>query len=741
MFNKRLASCLYFALFSSAVMSDGLDPNALVWKSITFGQSTDLNFGSTILAEKVGTNRATVAGEPVQEGKLAPKFTIESRGGKLANSHEGLTYYYTVLPIDTNFILAADVYLEQLGPETGAKPNRQEGAGIMVRDILGKPREVPQPVGYEEFPAASNMVMNLLRSNAREHNGKVNINASFREGISTPWGSAGNRLVREDYVEGVEFENKKIRLVLERNDQGFILTSEQDGKQYKKVLDHVTPGILAKQNAEKQYLGFFAARNAKITVENVDLKLSDGKKVKAVDFKAKPFPLTVSIESSHKAFGDEYIFQARANYDGKFILSQNDKILFTSPVVHAGEYFQHKLALNADKMMLNIRFIPQDDVQENAFETALTIEKYALKDSALIYVSPQGLPNGEGSVENPLDIMTALQVLPPNGTLFLQAGEYPAMTIDAQYSGRREARKTLKGEPGKVKFVGEVLHKASFWNIEDIEVDGASLIVHGSHNNFKNIITHDAPDTGFQITSPEKIGRSLWASHNIVTDSMSFNNKDDSQINADGFAAKMRVGEGNSFIRCIAHHNIDDGWDLFNKVEDGPNGRVTIKDSIAFMNGQTLNLKSKSASIGNGFKLGGEGIPVGHIVENNIAFRNNMDGFTDNFNPGTFVIKDNIAIDNRRFNFLFRKSPYENGPKQGIFTHNQSFRFYQESRYVDVVNSDVLQDNLFLDKVGMTAIDTEIIKELQRLSNVTSTDVDNVLHNMRKIQTLLGQKN
>ncbi|MDT9702595.1 right-handed parallel beta-helix repeat-containing protein, partial [Streptomyces sp. P17] len=87
-----------------------------------------------------------------------------------------------------------------------------------------------------------------------------------------------------------------------------------------------------------------------------------------------------------------------------------------------------------------------------------------------------------------------------------------------------------------------------------------------------------APDTGFQITSPDKIGRALWASFNTVTDSESFNNMDKSQINADGFAAKMRIGDGNTFIRCIAHHNIDDGWDLFNKVEDGANGVVTILD-------------------------------------------------------------------------------------------------------------------------------------------------------------------
>ncbi|PJG83598.1 right-handed parallel beta-helix repeat-containing protein [Caviibacterium pharyngocola] len=739
MLNKKLASLFYLTLFSTSGFASVVDPSTLVWKSLTFGQSTDLNFGSTILPEKVGLNETTVDGQPVQAGALQPKFTIESRGGKLANSHEGMTYYYTELPIDTNFVLSADVYLDQLGPETGAKPNRQEGAGIMVRDIIGKPREVPQPVGYEEFPAASNMVMNLLRSNAKEHNGKININASFREGIKDPWGTAGNRLVREDYAEGIEFENKKLRLTLEKNDQGFILTSQQDGKEYKKVLDKVKPGILANQNPDKQYLGFFASRNAKITVENVDLTLSDGKKVKPADFSAKPLPLVVNIESSDKALGNDYVFQARANYKGRFIVTQGKKTLFESPVINAGDYFRHNVKLSEKQTALQVRFVPQTALKEKQFETQLEISKYSLKNPSLIYAATQGTAEGDGSQQKPFDLTTALALLPPGGTLVLQAGEYPATTIATQLSGRKDAPKTLKGEAGKVKFVGEVLHQASFWNVEDIEVAGASLIVQGSHNNFSRIITHDAPDTGFQITSAEKIGRPLWASHNVVTDSISFNNKDDSQINADGFAAKMRIGDGNTFIRCISHHNVDDGWDLFNKVEDGANGVVTIKDSIAFMNGQTLTLKSKSASIGNGFKLGGEGIPVNHIVQNNLAFRNNMDGFTDNFNPGTLDIENNVAIDNKRFNFLFRKSPYENGPKQGTFKNNRSFRFYQESKYTDVVNGEVLQNNAFLDSTEMTPAQTEILKKLQALSDVQDADGQTVLEQVKQIQALLRE--
>ena len=193
--------------------------DSLTWQAITFGQSTDMNFGSTILPEKVGTNQVTVDGKLVQPGPVASRFTIESRGGKLANSHDGGTFYYTELPTDVNFTLSADVTLDQLGPETGSTPNRQEGAGLMVRDVLGKPRMNPQPEGEEEFPAASNMVMNLIRANKKANNGLVNMDGNYREGIYQPWGTAGNRMSHNEYVKGVPYgKGQSYHMTLTRTD-------------------------------------------------------------------------------------------------------------------------------------------------------------------------------------------------------------------------------------------------------------------------------------------------------------------------------------------------------------------------------------------------------------------------------------------------------------------------------------------------------------------------------------------
>lgn len=62
----------------------------------------------------------------------------------------------------------------------------------------------------------------------------------------------------------------------------------------------------------------------------------------------------------------------------------------------------------------------------------------------------------------------------------------------------------------------------------------------------------------------------------------SYLNADKGYEDADGFAAKLTVGQGNVFDGCIAAYNADDGWDLFAKVQSGSIGVVTIQNCVAF---------------------------------------------------------------------------------------------------------------------------------------------------------------
>lgn len=148
-----------------SITAHATEQPAPVWHSIAFGQSTDVNFSSNVLPEKIGVNDVTINGKKLtvdDKADLSAPITIESRGGKIANTHDGLTFFYTTLPANVNFTLQATVTVDQFGPENGAKPAAQEGAGILVRDIIGAPRQNPLKEGYGGFPAASNMVMNAI---------------------------------------------------------------------------------------------------------------------------------------------------------------------------------------------------------------------------------------------------------------------------------------------------------------------------------------------------------------------------------------------------------------------------------------------------------------------------------------------------------------------------------------------------------------------------------------------------
>lgn len=672
------------------------DAAELTWQSITFGQSTDLNFGSTILPEKVGTNEVTSDGDPVEDGPLVSYATIESRGGKLANSHEGGTFYYTTLPTDVNFTLTATLALEQLGPETGATPNRQEGAGLMVRDALGAPRATPQPLGHEEFPAASNMVMNLLRSHTRDNDGLMNATATYREGIQDPWGNPGNLLGKEDYVEGIPYGTEQsYRMTLTRNDEHFTVTMDDGQHTYNHELAQAPANLVEVQNPDYQYVGFFAARNARLHISDIHMELSDANTHEASAYQAPETPLVWSLASPEVVSTPNYTLQALANYDGEFSVTQAGQLVGEKKLIEAGDLFSLPLQITEPADLL-VAFQPTQGPESEAQSKQLSLRPSTVADPFNIYVSTDGSPEQAGDQQNPLDLASAITHLAPGGTIYLASGDYEAIEIPLTASGSPENLKRLTGQGANVRFTGMVSHNANYWQLDHLEVAGERLIVHGSHNLFEHIVTHSAPDTGFQITSPADAGRALWASHNTVRYSESYNNEDSSGINADGFAAKMRVGEGNTFDYCIAHHNIDDGWDLFNKVEDGPNGAVTISNSIAFNNGQTLSTERAGGNQGNGFKLGGEGLPVPHIVEGNLAFNNGMDGFTDNFNSGALTINNNVAIDNQRFNYIVRESPYGDQLESAQLAGNVSLRIEKESDYFDSVYGDISDDNWFI---------------------------------------------
>src|SRR5262249_32194555 len=110
--------------------------------------------------------------------------------------------------------------------------------------------------------------------------------------------------------------------------------------------------------------------------------------------------------------------------------------------------------------------------------------------------------------------------------------------------------------------------KADYCPIRGVEIENAGdngINLSGSHNTIENVILHNNGDTGLQITASSGPVDNTRAAYNTILNCDSYENIDVATggENADGFAAKLRIGAGNVFRGCRAWNNADDGWDLF----------------------------------------------------------------------------------------------------------------------------------------------------------------------------------
>lgn len=209
----------------------------------------------------------------------------------------------------------------------------------------------------------------------------------------------------------------------------------------------------------------------------------------------------------------------------------------------------------------------------------------------------------------------------------------------------KEDAVALKAEhPGKVILSGrKIKEKIPLFLLsgDSCTIDGiifrgslsSGLFVYGNHNQIYSCEASRNGDTGFLICSLPQTEKEKWPRGNILESCVSHDNCDTAFCNADGFGAKLRIGDGNVFFDCVAHHNVDDGFDLFTKANFGFTGKITLKDCKAFENGKLSDGSFARNREGSGFKLGGERIGIAHNVIHCKAWGNNGRGIDNNTNP------------------------------------------------------------------------------------------------------------
>ncbi|CNF54138.1 Pectate disaccharide-lyase precursor [Mycobacterium tuberculosis] len=307
-------------------------------------------------------------------------------------------------------------------------------------------------------------------------------------------------------------------------------------------------------------------------------------------------------------------------------------------------------------------------------------------DADTLYVAPNGSDGASGTQSDPTTLASAIDRVTSGGTIYMRGGTYrysQTVTIPQDNRGTSGARTQLSAYPGETPVLNfsamsedsanrGLAVDGSYWHVYGIVVEHAGdngIFVSGSDNVIERTVTRFNRDTGLQLSrrtsgTPE----SQWPSNNLILSAESHDNADSDGEDADGFAAKLTSGPGNVFRYDVSHNNIDDGWDLYTKDETGPIGPVTIEDSLSYDNGTLSNGGQAGSGDRNGYKLGGEDIPVNHVVRRSFAVGNGHHGFTYNSNPGSMTISNNVSIDSAERNFSFDKG-------SSTFRNNTSCRF------------------------------------------------------------------
>ncbi len=270
------------------------------------------------------------------------------------------------------------------------------------------------------------------------------------------------------------------------------------------------------------------------------------------------------------------------------------------------------------------------------------------------WIAPDGADTNPGTEARPFKTLpAAVTKAKPGVTLWVKPGTYAsASTLDiiSRYSGTTAAPITLQAAPGArpvLDFSAQtpgtdtlrgINLQGDYWHIKGLELKKAGdncIAISGSNNIIEDVIVHECGDTGIQITAPSSQATDQTrAANNTILNCDSWGNLDSATggENADGFAAKLRVGPGNLFKGCRAWNNADDGWDFF-----AADDVIKIDSCWAFSNGKPIG-GSNPAGDGNGFKLGGAPNGVGqggavHLVTNSFGFENKACGFVRNNNP------------------------------------------------------------------------------------------------------------
>ena len=716
-----------------------VDEAQRVWRVSTYGSSTD------------SKNNGVIGN--ANDGKV----TVYSEGGKgkiVPGSTDGLTFYYTAIDPETeNFTLTADIHVD-----SWTLSNGQEGFGMMAADAVGSNGDgtafwnnayqaIVTKVEYywdgEDVTADSsaNKISMKLGLGAISRlgvtaddvaaikNGTITMPAGYVSETTTletgaatkgpgTYNLVGNWNKKAEPTGSLENPLTDFRLQIQRNNTGYYLRYlDKDNKVIKEVRYYdLERNSLTQIDKDNIYVGFFASRNARITVSNIDLKtITPADDEKAEERESEyVYPIN-TIESPVFSNSADYNLVYYGNADGTLVVKDQNGKEVLNKEFKALTKETVALKLNSGKNTFTINFIPDKEYKPGEFKLMTSYDpvtinhtvEYKTVENNNIYVSPNGKSNAAGTKDAPMDIYTAVKIAAPGQKILIKEGTYnlsSTVKVERGINGTADAMIYMIADPEAgsrpvLDFGGKcagMILAGDYWYFQGFDVTRSAdaqkgIQVSGNHNILDQIKAYKNGNTGIQISRYLGTDQfNQWPAHNTILNCSSYLNADKGYEDADGFAAKLTVGQGNVFDGCIAAYNADDGWDLFAKVQSGSIGVVTIQNCVAFKNGYILdeNGREINAGNGNGFKMGGDSMPGAHVLKNSVAFANKAKGIDSNSCPDIKVYSS-TTFDNESYNVAFYTNTAVNTAfaADGILSYKVSNKVAEQFKLLGTQNA------------------------------------------------------
>lgn len=716
-----------------------VDEAQRVWRVSTYGSSTD------------SKNNGVIGN--ANDGKV----TVYSEGGKgkiVPGSTDGLTFYYTAIDPETeNFTLTADIHVD-----SWTLSNGQEGFGMMAADAVGSNGDgtafwnnayqaIATKVEYywdgEDVTtdSSANKISMKLGLGAISRlgvtaddvaaikNGTITMPAGYVSETTTletgaaakgpgTYNLVGNWNKKAEPTGSLENPLTDFRLQIQRNNTGYYLRYlDKDNKVIKEVRYYdLERNSLTQIDKDNIYVGFFASRNARITVSNIDLKTitpADDEKAEEREIEYV-YPIN-TIESPAFSNSADYNLVYYGNADGTLVVRDENGKEVLNKEFKALTKETVALKLNNGKNAFTINFIPDKEYKPGEFKLMTSYDpvtinhtvEYKTVENNNIYVSPNGKSNAAGTKDAPMDIYTAVKIAAPGQKILIKEGTYnlsSTVKVERGSNGTADAMIYMIADPEAGsrpvfdfggKCAGMIL-AGDYWYFQGFDVTRSAdaqkgIQVSGNHNILDQIKAYKNGNTGIQISRYLGTDQfNQWPAHNTILNCSSYLNADKGYEDADGFAAKLTVGQGNVFDGCIAAYNADDGWDLFAKVQSGSIGVVTIQNCVAFKNGYILdeNGREINAGNGNGFKMGGDSMPGAHVLKNSVAFANKAKGIDSNSCPDIKVYSS-TTFDNESYNVAFYTNTAVNTAfaADGILSYKVSNKVAEQFKLLGTQNA------------------------------------------------------